>query len=293
MSAEVSSTDAPAANAAPRTRQRVTPPSFANAIWRIARISPFHVLRGRRAWGVALFLVLPSVVSLALWLFGGGHGLGLRGFLDFAFLFFGQATVPVSMLFLAAGAIGDDIDDGTILYLRLRPIPRASIVLGRFLVVVFDGLLLVVPALLLMYVIQLGYRGAGLLLAARGALWMAMLAVSLSVCAYAGAFLLLSLLFRHAVLIGMGLILVWEFGLSKIPVPAARLTVAFHANCLIRAGSDEGVVLNQILRPFDAAGLIPAPLVSALCLLLAALTLAVLAGFVFARREYAPQSGDA
>ena len=45
--------------------------------------------------------------------------------------------------------MGDDIDNGTILYLRLRPLQRASIVIGRYVACSLSATVLLAPAVAL------------------------------------------------------------------------------------------------------------------------------------------------
>ena len=145
----------------PATSSRPGPLSFPGAAFRVARIAPFHTLRGRRLISLAVLLALPILVATVFVAYGRTGALGLRGFLDMLFGFYFGISIPMTMLFLGAGAIGDDMEDGTILYLRLRPVPRPSIVFGRYLALWLSGLTLIVPAVTLLYAVQVGSRGGG------------------------------------------------------------------------------------------------------------------------------------
>ena len=259
--------------------------SFPVAAFRVARIAPFHTLRGRRFLALNLLLGLPIVVSLILWGYGKTSALGVRGFVDFLVMFYFAVCTPVVMLFLGAGAIGDDLDDGTFLYLRLRPIPRGAIVVGRYLALWLSGMALLLPGVALLYVAQLGHRGVAAIAENAEVLWGALLVVAVTSAVYGALYLLLSLLMRYAVVAGLLLMVVSEF-MARVPVPAARFAVPFHSVAILSHFTDEGTVLQKSLRGFAGTDLIPTARGSVLALLAASAILLAIAAMVFARREY-------
>jgi len=262
---------------------------------RVARIAPFHVLRGKRLLALALLCYAPLLVIILERVFGDAARLGVRGFVDFQLMFYVQAVLPITMLFLGAAAIGDDIDDGTVLYLRLRPLPRAAIVFGRYLSACASGAVLVLPAVLLVYVGQLISR-QGALVEHVGILAMAIAGASLAIAAYGAFFLTLSLLMRHAVIAGVLVIATWELGVSRVPAPASGYTVAFHGRALMWSATDEGRALSRWIRPFQSeelvGELIPTAGQSAMALIGVAVLFSCCAAWIFKRREYDERPGD-
>jgi ABC-2 type transport system permease protein len=109
-------------------------------------------------------------------------------------------VLPVIALIVGTGVLGSEVDDGTIVHILAKPLPRRDIILAKFGVAV--GVTAVTSAVPLFI--------AGWLASSTD------LGIALAVGAVAGAFaysalfLLLSLVTRRPVLLGLVYILVWE-----------------------------------------------------------------------------------
>ncbi|QSB14475.1 ABC transporter permease subunit [Natronosporangium hydrolyticum] len=169
-------------------------------------------LLGRRRF--LLLLPLPLlVVGLALladligarpvdWVSGILIGLGVA------------VVLPVLALIIAASVLGSEIDDGTVVHILAKPLPRREIICSKLLVAVVVTFVAVGPALLLGGALAEPAIGLGLLVgAAAGAF------------AYAAVFLALSLLTRRPVLIGLVYVLVWEGLLTNLLSGAQVLSI--------------------------------------------------------------------
>jgi ABC-2 type transport system permease protein len=121
--------------------------------------------------------------------------------------------IPLLGLIAGTGAIGPEIDDGSIVYLLAKPINRHSIVVSKLVVAigvvsVFGGLPVFVSGIILIGRVDrlwLAY-GVGALIA--GA-------------AYSALFLLLGVITRNAVVVGLIYALVWESVVGNF-VPGAQ-----------------------------------------------------------------------
>ncbi|HEY8482186.1 MAG TPA: ABC transporter permease subunit [Spirillospora sp.] len=126
----------------------------------------------------------------------------------------GLATLlPLLALIAGTGVIGPEIDDGQIMYVLTKPIPRHVIVLTKLVVaIVLVTVFAVVPTLL-----------AGLVLIGTTADMTAAFTVGLLVggIAYSAVFVALGVLSRNAVTIGLLYALVWETLLGNF-APGAR-----------------------------------------------------------------------
>ena len=109
-------------------------------------------------------------------------------------------VLPVTALIVGTGVLGSEIDDGTIVHILTKPLPRRDIILAKLGVAV--GVTAVTAAVPL-------YIAGALADSARLGLGLAVGAV-VGAAAYTGLFLLLSLLTRRPVLLGLVYILVWE-----------------------------------------------------------------------------------
>ncbi|MEU8235788.1 ABC transporter permease [Actinoplanes sp. NPDC048967] len=109
-------------------------------------------------------------------------------------------VLPVISLIVGTGVLGSEVDDGTIVHILTKPLPRRDIILAKLGVAI--GVSAVTSAVPLFV--------AGVLAdSARLGLGLAAAAV-VGACAYSALFLLLSLLTRRPVLLGLVYILVWE-----------------------------------------------------------------------------------
>lgn len=127
---------------------------------------------------------------------------------------FGLATLlPLLALIAGTGVIGPEIDDGQIMYVLTKPIPRQVIVLTKLAVaIVLVAAFSVVPTLL-----------AGLVLTGTTAQLVPAFTVGVLVggVAYSAVFVALAVLSRNAVTIGLLYALVWETLLGSF-APGAK-----------------------------------------------------------------------
>ncbi|WP_433240727.1 ABC transporter permease [Actinomadura nitritigenes] len=127
---------------------------------------------------------------------------------------FGLATLlPLLALIAGTGVIGPEIDDGQIMYVLTKPIPRQVIVLTKLAVaIVLVAAFSVVPTLL-----------AGLVLTGTTAQLVPAFTVGVLVggVAYSAVFVALAVMSRNAVTIGLLYALVWETLLGSF-APGAK-----------------------------------------------------------------------
>jgi len=182
----------------------------------------------------ALLLVLSVVIRLAV---GqdesttvnvlGGLGLG--------------TLVPLLGLIAGTGAIGPEIDDGSIVYLLAKPLPRWKIVTTKLAVsvgctAVFGAIPMYIAGVILFGNFEhlaLAY-GVGALVAG---------------VAYSSIFLLLGVVSRHAVVWGLLYSLVWESVFGGLVPGAKTLSVQQWSLAITRTIADPGVVTSAVHLP--------------------------------------------
>lgn len=180
----------------------------------VARLTARSLLGGRRLW---LLLALPAVLLLLAiatrWLGGQNESstVGLLGGFALA------TVVPLLGLIVGTGAIGPEIDEGSIIYLLSKPLSRFSIATTK--VVVAVALVVVFAALPTL--------GAGLILSGTTDRLAVAYAVGALVAgtAYAALFVLLAVVTRHAVIIGLLYALIWESLIGSFVPGAQALSV--------------------------------------------------------------------
>lgn len=179
------------------------------------------VTRGR-----VVFLALLGLIPVLL-------GIALRtehtGPFDTTYKFVVEAyglglLVPVVSLVFASAALGDPAEDGTLVYVWLKPVPRWQLVaaaLGATLLVALP--LAVVPLAL---AVSLAGAGAELVRAA-------VAGSALATVAYCCVFLGLGLRVRRSLVWGLAYVLIWEGAVARVARGAARLSINVHARSLV------------------------------------------------------------
>jgi ABC-2 type transport system permease protein len=197
------------------------------------------VLRTQMSLGRLAFLVLLAgvglVVSLAI---GFGDVFDrLDAGTNLINAFGLSLYAPVATLVLASAALSDPIDDGTMVYLWLRPIARWKIGLGALLATWTVTLPLVLGPLVAMAALSGG--GASLV---RGTL----VAGSLAVIAYGALFVLLGLWVRRALIWGLAYILLWEGFVAIAGDNAQRLAIRSYTRSILSDTTGVNLFLADI-----------------------------------------------
>ncbi|RZU52090.1 ABC-2 type transport system permease protein [Krasilnikovia cinnamomea] len=123
--------------------------------------------------------------------------------------------LPVTALIVGTGVLGSEVDDGTIVHILTKPLPRRDIVLAKFGVAVAVTVVTTCVPLYLAGALAHSSR-LGLALAAGAAV---------GGCAYTALFLMISLLTRRHVLLGLVYILVWEGLLGRFVTGTRVLSI--------------------------------------------------------------------
>ncbi len=167
--------------------------------------------------------------------------------------------LPIVVLLPATAAFGNELEDGTLPYLVMKPVSRLRLVLGKYAAV----LLVTIPALLgglaVTMLIAAQVPGAGDL----GRILVAMAAASAAAAALLGAvFLLVSLVIPRALLAGMIYIFAWESLLGRFLPGVQAISSREHALQVF-----EGILGDDFAMASNAA--LTMLVVAAVCLLLA------------------------
>ncbi len=137
--------------------------------------------------------------------------------------------VPVTTLVFASAVLGEPNEDGTLVYLWLRPVARWRLVA----VAVAAALTVALPLVVLPMTLAAAATGAG-----AGLVVATLVATSLATLAYAGVFTWLGLRARRALLWGLAYILVWEGFVARAGGTASLLAIRAHARSLLARLAD-------------------------------------------------------
>jgi ABC-2 type transport system permease protein len=133
-------------------------------------------------------------------------------------------VVPVTTLLLASSVLGDPNEDGTLVYLWLRPIARWRLVVAA----VAATLTVALPVIVGPMAIAAAATGGGAELIRGTAV-----ACAIGTVAYTGVFTWLGLRVRRAVVWGLAYILVWEGFVARAGATPSRLAIRASTRSLL------------------------------------------------------------
>lgn len=155
--------------------------------------------------------------------------------------------VPVVALVFAAAALGDPSEDGTLVYLWLRPVARWKLASAGLLATLTAAIPVAVGAT----VLAASFTGVG------GKLVVAALVASLvGVCAYSSIFVALGLKVRRALAWGLAYVIIWEGAVSRVGTAPARLSVSVYTRSILARWVDQGLPVHAASTPVAIAVLL-------------------------------------
>jgi ABC-2 type transport system permease protein len=132
--------------------------------------------------------------------------------------------VPVVALVFSTSSLGDLAQDGTLVYIWLRPVARWKVVV----VALAATLTVVLPLTLVPVGLAVALAGASSI-----TLWAVTASTGLAACAYTAIFTAFGLRVRHALIFGLGYVLIWEAGIASIGKGPASLSIRHYAESLL------------------------------------------------------------
>lgn len=205
---------------------------------RVFDLSVGQMLWSRRTIFMALVVGLPVVVSVVLRTLVALDVPAIRppatGPVVFGMMFWGffvRFAVPVLAVFYGTALIADEVEDKTLTYLLTRPVPRASVLLGKYLAYLVCTVAVVLPAVVLMWLLVVPIHGnlAGSfpdLAADLGIL-------TLGLAAYGALFALVGATLRRPLVFGLIFVFGWESLTMALPGYLRQLTVAHYLQGLV------------------------------------------------------------
>ncbi|MEV0645404.1 ABC transporter permease subunit [Phytomonospora sp. NPDC050363] len=209
----------------------------------IARLTMRGLLSPRRLMLLSLIpLVLLAVAGL---LRGLAEGLEIDTATTILSSLAIGTVLPLIALICGTGAIATEIDDGSVVYLLAKPIGRPTIVLTKYLVALFGTILLaVVPTAIAAFIlagadkgIVLGFTASALV----GAL------------GYSALFLLLGVVTRHAVVVGLLYVLIWESLVGGAVPGAQALSIQQWSLSIGEKIAADGLIASAVSLPVGAS----------------------------------------
>jgi ABC-2 type transport system permease protein len=202
-------------------------PGRISALGPLVRLAAVGLVGRRRSIGVVVLAAAPVLVAAIIAIRGG---LGDAAYLAsdiFSTITLGL-VIPLAGLVLGTGVLGTAIEDGTIVYLLVKPVPRRTVVFAAMLVATAATALLAVAATLISGFLLVGFTAPGFL---AGTALAALLASLL----YVVVFVALSLFTSRALLVGLGYVLLWEGLVTTILAGTRILSIREYASSTMSA----------------------------------------------------------
>ncbi|MFE9042931.1 ABC transporter permease [Streptomyces sp. NPDC012421] len=204
----------------------------------VARLT-YRALLGRRR--AAILFLLPGLLLLIATAVRVINGADDQVAADLLGGFALATMVPLIGVIAGTGAIGPEIDDGSIVYLLSKPVKRPTIITTKLIVAIAVTMAFsAVPTLIAGFILN----GNGQQVAV--AYMVAALVASI---AYSALFLLLGTVSRHAVVIGLVYALVWEALFGSLIAGARTLSVQQWALALAEKVTGEGLISSDVALP--------------------------------------------
>ena len=200
------------------------------------RLALRRLLLRRRSLLLAFAPMLSALVALIVSANGSADADAFASLMEQLFL---PLILPFLALVIGASAIGEERDDGTILYLASTPLKRLAIVVPAIAAAALTTIVLCLPGLVLTILLAPGDDNSG-----STAGW-ALASVVVAACTYAAAFGALSLRVKRPVVIGLIYVLFWEGSIATFAPSARWLSLGAYARAIVAGGlppwTDENV----------------------------------------------------
>jgi ABC-2 type transport system permease protein len=193
---------------------------------------------------VFLFSLVPAIFAL-IYLLDSGSMTAREFFAGIFQEFIAPTLLPIATLILATNALGNEVEDRTMVYLVLKPISRARIVLEKFAAVALTATLLLWEGTLLAYLVTMrGDAGDNV-----DQLLGIFLAQLVGVLGYGALFMAISLIVPRALLVGLIYALLWESLFGRF-IPGIRLVSVRHyvQSIYVKTVDNPAITLDEAMN---------------------------------------------
>jgi ABC-2 type transport system permease protein len=252
----------------------------ASALATLFALSVERLIRGRRLLVLLVLLLLPTAFTLLARRYAREFNAQANEEV-FVFYMIPQALLPLTLLVFASGIVQDEVEEQTLTYLLIRPLPRWAIYLVKLAAVVLvSATLVALGTSVVLLAIHWGTPELWGKIFPDRALRVGGL-FALAALAYGSLFGCLSLIVRRSMSLGIAYILVFEGLFANVDFVVRKGTVMYYIRVL--ASRWLGLSVESWSLDLDFA---PTGRAALLTLLIASAVAAVLAAAVFTLREF-------
>jgi ABC-2 type transport system permease protein len=188
--------------------------------WTIVWLTFRQLFVRARLIAAILFSLIPGLITALFLATNADHAAREAEFVTTLYREIVLGTLlPLVAVVLGTSAFGADVEDGTLVYLLVKPVPRWRVVLSKFFVAAASTAAVMLPGVFLPWLLLGSHAVAGRVV----------FAVAFAACiasiVYAALFLALGLGSRRALVVGLLYVVVLEFVMSRQVVGLRSLSV--------------------------------------------------------------------
>ena len=210
------------------------------ALWRplpVFMLTVRQFFGGRSVWVVTVLAFLPALLGFLYW-FDESTDSPAYFLAEAIYRSLVAATLlPILVLILATGALGNEIEDQTLPYLTLKPIGRLRIVVEKLLATLVVAVPIILAGQIATYLIV--FRGDAAQSESLQFLWALLASCTAGIVAYAAVFLLVSLFVARALLVGIVYALIWESLLSSFIKGLKVVSIRHYVDSILVGMADD------------------------------------------------------
>ncbi len=271
--------------------RQVKSPGLITGALRVLDLSLGQMLWSRRTVFMALVVAAPMVLALAYRIFHASlgdmrvEGRAVGGTTLFGmtiWLLYLRFIVPILGVFYGTSLVADEVDDKTITYLFVRPISRASILLGKYLAYLVSTVLVVLPSVMVVYFLATPFD-ARVIAQTFPALARDLGLLGIGLAVYGAVFAFIGAWLGHPLIFGLVFAFGWEQLALFIPGYLRRFTVMYYLQALVPHTMPQDSAMSLLQAVFRDT---PSAFVCLLSLAVLWLLFLALATRTVDRREY-------
>jgi ABC-2 type transport system permease protein len=192
----------------------------------------------RRIWIAVVFALAPLLFTLIFRVVGDDGPEARVSFLTVLSLQIVLGTLlPLAAVIFGTTAFGGEVDDGTLVYLLVKPLSRWQVVLSKFVVAALSTFAIALPALFLPWLVLHGEGSPPRLVEAF------ILAAGVGSLIYCALFLSLGLATKRALVVGLLYVILFEAVLSRSLSGVKSLSVREFLGSISQAASAGSLTL--------------------------------------------------
>ncbi len=213
-------------------------------------------LRTRKAFFQILLVSLPIILA-SIWRFFIYYAFNHSGdpFNHFAILcasMYMQFLVPLLALLKGMTPLSEEVEDGTLIYLNLRPPYPWVIVLGKYLSFVFSSGIILAGSVIITFVILGSASESNMLIEDLPILFKDLWVLWLGLAAYGAVMLLIGIRFKRPFITGILILFIWDANAAFLPGMANKLTVKHYLQSIFpHEATQKGIAALLSPHPHD------------------------------------------